>query len=77
MHEQEIALTSDDQTQGGGIPADFRHDIRIPDLGAYTFTSRNNKILWEVKLHVDIPKYPDHRDRLELKVIPASKRRES
>lgn len=73
MHEQEITLVSDYQTQGSGIPTDFKHDIRIPDLGAHTFKSRNNSISWEVRLHVDIPKYPDHRDRMELTVIPAAK----
>ncbi|MEL7087788.1 MAG: hypothetical protein AAGL98_05000, partial [Planctomycetota bacterium] len=42
------------------IPADTMHSLDAP----------NNKILWRVKVHGDIPRWPDVKDEYEFAVVP-------
>jgi hypothetical protein len=42
----------------------------IPDDTMHTLNARNNKIVWELKLHGEIPKWPDVREEFVVQVLP-------
>ena len=50
---------------------ELRASLLVPDAGAYTYRSRHNQIVWDLTLHVDIPSWPDWRERQELFFWPA------
>jgi len=49
----------------------LRASLPVPDAGAYTYHSRHNRIVWDLTLGIDIPSWPDWRERQELYFWPA------
>jgi hypothetical protein len=48
-----------------------RTRIEVPGDSAPTFEASNNKILWSVKVHAEIPHWPDVIEEFPLTVLPA------
>jgi hypothetical protein len=44
--------------------------LKIPDDAVPTFTGTNNRIVWRVCLHAQVPWLPDLRDEREILVLP-------
>jgi len=49
--------------------------LTIPARTMHTFASANNKIVWEIQVHGEIPKWPDVKEPLEVIVLPAEVQR--
>lgn len=47
-----------------------RVQFAIPEYTMHTFTASNNKICWLLKVHGDVPRWPDIRQEYELTVLP-------
>ena len=44
--------------------------LRIPDDTMHTFTADNNKIVWTIKMHGDIKRWPDIDESFDITVTP-------
>jgi hypothetical protein len=55
----------------GSAVASGRTRVEVPAGTAPTFEASNNKILWSVKVHADIPRWPDVIEEFPLRVLPA------
>ncbi|MCA9184317.1 MAG: DUF3592 domain-containing protein [Pirellulaceae bacterium] len=44
--------------------------LAIPTDKMHSFEGSNNKILWTIKLHADIPMWPDVKSDFQIKVLP-------
>ncbi len=55
----------------GPAVATGRTRIEVPGDSAPTFEAPNNKILWSVKIHADIPRWPDVLEEFPVAVLPA------
>ena len=44
--------------------------VEIPKEAMHTFHATNNKIIWSVKMHGEIPKWPDVKETFEITVLP-------
>lgn len=55
----------------GGQLAQGRTDLTIPGGLVPTFSAPNNKILWSLKVHGEVPHWPDVSEEFELTVLPA------
>jgi hypothetical protein len=42
------------------IPADFMH----------SFAARNNEVVWKIKVHGDVPRFPDVNDEFPITILP-------
>jgi hypothetical protein len=49
--------------------------LAIPPRTMHTFAARNNKIVWELQVHGEIPNWPDATEQLEIVVLPAEVKR--
>ena len=47
-----------------------RTRVEVPAGSAPTFEAPNNKILWSVKIHAEIPHWPDVIEEFPLTVLP-------
>ena len=47
-----------------------RTTLRIPPTTMHSFESANNKIVWVVKVHGEIPRWPDVEAEFEIRVSP-------
>ena len=47
-----------------------RVQIAIPEFSAPTFSASNNKIVWSIKVHGDIKRWPDVNEEFEIPVSP-------
>jgi len=69
-------LHEEQQVLSGNIEAfalsyqEFRAEFAIPELQAYSFKSSDNKLEWKLFVHIDIPRYPDYKKEIELRLIP-------
>lgn len=64
FHQQVLAETEDPhQMARGKLP------LAIPAHVMHTFTAPNNKIVWMLKVHGEIDKWPDVKEEFELEVI--------
>lgn len=45
--------------------------IQLPEDAGYSFYARNNKLVWSVKVHVDVARWPDSLFDYPVEVIPA------
>jgi hypothetical protein len=45
-------------------------ELSIPESTMHSFASSNNKIIWSLKVHGDVPKWPDMKEMFTLNVIP-------
>jgi hypothetical protein len=66
FYRQQIADTvkAYEIASGGG-------KLSIPPRTMHTFAARNNKIVWEIQIRGEIPKWPDVNEQLEIVVLPA------
>lgn len=48
----------------------FEGTFQVPADAGHTFVSSNNNVVWDVEVHVDIPSWPDWRERVPLVVWP-------
>jgi hypothetical protein len=55
----------------GPAVASGRTRVEVPAGSAPTFEASNNKILWAVKVHAEIPHWPDVIEEFPLTVLPA------
>jgi hypothetical protein len=44
--------------------------LKIPEDTMHSFVSRNNKVIWVVQVHGDIPRWPDIKDEFPLTIQP-------
>jgi hypothetical protein len=44
--------------------------IKIPADLMHTFKARNNEILWKIKVHGDVPRFPDVADEFPITILP-------
>jgi hypothetical protein len=54
-----------------GHPVDLRAEILLPAGSAPSFTAPSNTITWEMRLAIEIPKWPDWVQTSKLLVVPA------
>ncbi|MEO1236612.1 MAG: DUF3592 domain-containing protein [Planctomycetota bacterium] len=52
------------------MPRDGEAEFVFPEDTMHSFDARNNKIRWRLKLHGDIPRWPDVKDEVEIAVVP-------
>ncbi|MCW1885084.1 DUF3592 domain-containing protein [Luteolibacter flavescens] len=65
FHEEVLFETRIPQAMSaGGV------SLRIPEDSVPTFHGKNNRIVWSVSLHANIPRMPDVRDEREIFVHP-------
>ena len=59
-------------SEGGRFSSVHRGNatLAIPEHTMPTFESDNNKIFWQLKVHGDIPFWPDVNEKFELTVYP-------
>jgi len=55
-----------------GQQARFSVDIPIPPTRAFSFVAASNKVVWKLKLQIDIPLWPDWIESRELIVVPSA-----
>lgn len=60
------------QEARGGERVEIHGSIPVPENGAYSFKSADNRVEWSLKLTADIPSWPDWRDQREIVVWPVS-----
>jgi len=44
--------------------------VSIPDMGTFTFSAKDNEIVWSVEVRIDIPLWPDWTEKRTLVVRP-------
>lgn len=69
FYEQEYVLASNLKAEPD-IPIDARGVAQVPTTDAYSFTARNNKIIWSFEARVDVPNWPDWTESWEVEVRP-------
>lgn len=69
LHIQELTLSDALEIYPGSYQ-EFRDTIVQPDLEAYTFKSSDNRTEWKIKVHIDIPRYPDWKNEYMVHLIP-------
>lgn len=47
--------------------------VRLPETPAYTLELADNRLEWRTEVHVDIPSWPDWKDRANVRVIPPAR----
>lgn len=52
------------------IPRQHELELQIPADTMHSVDAPRNKILWRVKVHADIPRWPDVKDEYEFAVVP-------
>ncbi len=63
----EMELT---HTQDAGEIAMGQMGFAIPDDTMHSFEANNNKIVWMIKLHADVPRWPDVKQDYKITVYP-------
>ncbi len=69
IHEETIPLTvKSHHTKGQKL--EFKHEFFIPEHLPATFQLPSNSVVWTLKTHIDIPRWPDWSDEHTLHVLP-------
>jgi hypothetical protein len=55
----------------GGAPREAAFTFAVPAGVMHSFTSPNNGVHWKIKVHGDIPRFPDLDQEFEIEVPPA------
>ena len=63
---EQTLLETDDPTE----MTDGRIDIQIPEHAMHSWDASNNKVIWKIKLHGDIPKWPDVKSEFPITITP-------
>ena len=63
--ELEVMSTRDGEQMGFGQAM-----LTVPGDTMHSFRADNNKIIWTVTVHGDIPKWPDVKEEFEITVVP-------
>jgi sporulation-control protein spo0M len=71
IHAEASSLSGPRTLVGGQLNV-IRGTIRVPRTDAYTFSSANNKVTWDLRLHVDVPAWPDWSEEYELTLVPVN-----
>lgn len=58
-------------TLPGGMERVLETTFIVPSLGMWTFSAERNRVLWDVKVSVDIPSWPDWTSTTPIVVWPA------
>ena len=69
FHKQSFSLTESGEVQANR-PVKVEKAVPIPRTDAYTFSARNNDLIWELEVRVDIPLWPDWIEKRVLIVRP-------
>lgn len=69
FHERTFVLVSECEI-AAGRPIQVEGAIPIPETTAYTFHARDNDVLWELAVRVDIPFWPDWTEKRPVIVRP-------
>lgn len=59
------------QSGGGALSPEGRATIEIPPDTMHSFAAPNNKIVWKLEIHADVPRWPDVSDSWEVQILPA------
>ena len=71
LHEQEFVWMESAQSISPASGSEFTWATRLPADAAPSFSAEDNKVLWAIEVHVDIPRWPDHKERREFTVYPS------
>ena len=69
FHERTFMLVSECEVTAGR-PIQVEGAVPIPETGAYSFHARDNEVLWELEVRVDIPFWPDWSEKRPIIVRP-------
>ncbi len=58
-------------TLPGGVERVLETTFTVPSLGMWTFAAERNRVLWDVRVEVDIPSWPDWSSSTPIVVWPA------
>ncbi|MBN2381936.1 sporulation protein [bacterium] len=72
LHEEKTRLSESFEAYSHSYQ-EFKTEFMIPDIPAYAFKSSDNRIDWSLKIHVDIPRYPDWKKTIALHLVPENK----
>jgi hypothetical protein len=62
-----------DMTVPQEMPSGSR-SVTIPEGLMHSFEAPNNKIVWSIQLHAEIPRWPDVNEEFPITVLPAARR---
>ena len=69
FHERTFMLVSECEVTAGR-PIQVEGAVPIPETSAYSFHARDNDVLWELEVRVDIPFWPDWIEKRPVLVRP-------
>jgi len=69
FHERTFMLVSECEVTAGR-PIQVEGAVPIPETGAYSFHARDNEVIWELEVRVDIPFWPDWTEKRPVIVRP-------
>jgi hypothetical protein len=50
--------------------AEGQAQLLIPKDSMHTFTAAHNEIIWSLKVHGDVPRFPDVSDEFPIAILP-------
>jgi hypothetical protein len=68
---QELTL-AEGATYPGGMPVELAGELEVPETSAYSFKGGQNQMVWKLEVVVDLPKWADWKQKLELGLVPAA-----
>ncbi len=54
----------------------FHHTFQVPSDGPLPFQGVSNQIIWEVEVHIEVPRWPAYKTLIPIDVMPAVQRPE-
>ncbi|MFP6621591.1 MAG: hypothetical protein VB877_19760, partial [Pirellulaceae bacterium] len=69
LHDQDFTL-SGPESFGAQANISFRGHVQVPNVDAYSFHTGDNSVSWTVKIKIDIPKWPDWFEVVNLALVP-------
>ena len=70
FHQQTVVLARECDV-AAGRPLQVEGVVPIPETGAFSFHARDNSLIWELQVRVDIPLWPDWVEKRLVIVRPA------
>lgn len=71
LHDRTIAL-SGERTVSAERPVRLQCEVPIPETRAYSFSANDNDLIWELKVCIDIPLWPDWVEKRILTIRPGT-----